>query len=271
VAEGPAGESGGERRPDLTVHVLTGFPRIFEGPLDEGMIRVARLKGAAQIRILPLREYAEDNHRSIDDYPYGGGPGMILKVEPVARALDALPPPIGGRRETILLSPQGEKLDQPMVHRILEAGDVVLLSGRYKGLDERIRTFVTREVSIGDYVLSGGELAALVLIDAMCRLLPGVMGDLDSAMGDSFETGLLDCSYYTRPEEFRGMRVPPVLLSGDHGAVDRMRRRDGLARTLARRPDLLARAELSDEDHAILGELGWSEARPVRTRKRRAR
>ncbi len=249
--------------------MLTGFPRIFEGPLDEGMIRVARAKGAADIRLVHLREFAEDSHRSIDDYPYGGGPGMILKVEPVARALDALPPAAGGRREVVLLSPQGERCDQKRIHGLAEAGDVVLLTGRYKGVDERIRAFVTREISIGDYILSGAELAALVLIDAMVRLLPGVLGDLDSARGDSFESGILDCGYFTRPEEFRGMRVPSILLSGDHGAVDRYRRRDALARTLARRPDLLASAPLTEEDHRILGELGWSDARPVETKKRR--
>ncbi len=242
---------------------------MFEGPLDEGMIRVAREKGLAEIRIVPLREFAEDNHRTIDDYPYGGGPGMILKVEPVARALDSLPPPGGSRRETVLVTPQGETLHQALVHKIMSAGDVVLLSGRYKGIDERIRAFATREVSLGDYVLSGGELAALVLIDAMVRLVPGVLGSIDSAMGDSFESGLLDCSYYTRPEEFRGMRVPPVLLSGDHGAVDQWRRRDALSRTLARRPDLLDRTELRDEDHRILAELGWSRARPVVTMRRK--
>ena len=234
------------------------------------MIRVAREKGLADVRIVALREFAEDNHRSIDDYPYGGGPGMILKVEPVARALDSLPPPAGERRETVLMSPQGERCDQSLVHRIMSAGDVVLLSGRYKGIDERIRAFVTREVSLGDYVLSGGELAALVLIDAMVRLVPGVLGSIDSAMGDSFESGLLDCSYYTRPEEFRGMRVPALLLSGDHGAVDRWRRRDALARTMSRRPDLLEKTELTDEDHEVLAELGWSDARP-RSRVRRVR
>ncbi|MDM7916756.1 MAG: tRNA (guanosine(37)-N1)-methyltransferase TrmD [Candidatus Eisenbacteria bacterium] len=255
----------------MTIHVLTGFPRIFEGPLDEGMIRVAREKGLAEIRVVPRRELAEDAHRTIDDYPYGGGPGMILKVEPVARALDSLPAVKGTRRETVLLSPQGERLDQALVHRIREAGDVALLTGRYKGIDERIRAFVTREVSIGDYVLSGGELAALVLIDAMVRLVPGVLGAFDSALGDSFESGILDSSYYTRPEEYRGMRVPPVLLSGHHAAVDGWRRRDALARTLARRPDLLDQAELSDEDHEVLAELGWEHARPSgRGKKKKA-
>ncbi len=235
------------------------------------MIRVAREKGLANVRVVALREFAEDNHRSIDDYPYGGGPGMILKVEPVARALDSLPPPVGERRETVLLSPQGKKLDQALVHQIKSAGDVVLLSGRYKGIDERIRAFVTREVSLGDYVLSGGELAALVLIDAMVRLVPGVLGSIDSAMGDSFESGILDCSYYTRPEEFRGMKVPALLLSGDHGAVDRWRRRDALARTLGRRPDLLDQAGLTDDDHETLAGLGWGNARPPQRRKRRVR
>lgn len=255
----------------MRIHVLTGFPRIFEGPLDEGMIRVAREKGAVEIRVVHLREYTDDSHRSIDDYPYGGGPGMILKVEPVAKAIDALPPAAGGRRETILLSPQGETLRQQMVHEFAEAGDVVLLVGRYKGIDERIRSLVTREVSIGDYILSGGELAALVLIDAMVRLVPGVLGDIDSAMGDSFESGILDCSYYTRPEEFRGMHAPEVLLSGNHGEIDRWRRRDALARTLARRPDLLANAPLTDDDHRDLAGLGWSEARPPVERVRRRR
>lgn len=255
----------------MRIHVLTGFPRIFEGPLDDGMIRVAREKGSVDIRIVHLRDYADDSHRSIDDYPYGGGPGMILKVEPVSRALDALPPPERGRRETVLLSPQGERLDQALVHRIAEAGDVVLLSGRYKGIDERIRSMVTREVSLGDYILSGGELGALVLIDAMVRLIPGVLGDFDSAMGDSFESGILDSSYYTRPEEFRGARVPPVLLSGNHGMITHWRRRDALARTLARRPDLLADAPLTEEDHRDLAELGWSGARPTARGKRRRR
>lgn len=231
------------------------------------MIRVAREKGLVEIRIVALRDYAEDSHRTIDDYPYGGGPGMILKVEPVAKALDSLPAPAGPRRQTILLSPQGERLDQERVHEIMSAGDIVLLAGRYKGFDERIRTLVNREVSVGDYVLSGGEPAALVLVDAMTRLIPGVLGDYDSARGDSFEEKRLDCAYYTRPEVFRGMRVPPVLLSGHHAEVDRWRRRDALARTLARRPDLLVDAELTEEDHQVLADLGWRRTRPVERNK----
>jgi len=236
---------------------LTGFPRIFDGPLQEGMIRVARDKGKVEVRVVPLRDYADDNHRTIDDYPYGGGPGMILKVEPVAKALEALPAPIGRSRETILLSPQGVTLRQGRVRGLMVGGDVVLVAGRYKGFDERIRSLITREVSIGDYLLSGGELAALVLIDAMVRLVPGVLGDFDSALGDSFESQILDCGYYTRPAEYRGMQVPPVLLSGNHAAVERWRRRDALERTASRRPDLLETAELTDEDRRVLKEIGW--------------
>lgn len=221
------------------------------------MIRVAREKRLVDIRVVALRDYAEDNHRTIDDNPYGGGPGMILKVEPVARAIDALPPPEGPRRETILLTPQGERLDQQRAHELAGAGDVVLLSGRYKGVDERIRSLITHEVSLGDYVLSGGELASLVLLDAMVRLVPGVLGDFDSAKGDSFEEGNLDCAYYTRPETFRGMRVPSVLLSGDHAAIDRWRREDALKRTLTRRPDLLERTDLSREECRMLRSIGW--------------
>ncbi|MBD3160706.1 MAG: tRNA (guanosine(37)-N1)-methyltransferase TrmD [Candidatus Eisenbacteria bacterium] len=246
----------------MRIVLLTGFPRIFEGPLDEGMIRVAREKGLVDLRVVSLRDHADDNHRTIDDYPYGGGPGMILKVEPVARAVDALPPMERGRRETILLTPQGERLTQAAVHEIAGAQEVVLLSGRYKGIDERIRTFVTREVSIGDYILSGGEIAALVLVDAVVRLIPGVLGDHDSARGDSFEEGILDCSYYTRPERFRGLEVPPVLLSGNHKEIERWRRRDALARTLVRRPDLLDRAELTEEDRRMLEDLGGDAPSP---------
>ncbi len=221
------------------------------------MLRVARESGRAEFRIVNLRDYTDDSHRSIDDYPYGGGPGMILKVEPVVRALEGLPAPLGTRREVILLTPQGERLTQPVVRKLLESRDLVLVMGRYKGLDERIRAFATREISIGDFILSGGEPAAMVLVDALARLVPGVLGDLDSALSDSFETGVLDSGYYTRPEEFRGLRVPAVLLTGNHGRIQAERRRDALARTLRRRPDLLATARLTREEATWLAEFGW--------------
>jgi len=243
--------------PRAAITVLTGFPGLFAGLDAEGMIRIALEKGLATLRIVNLRDYADDRHRTIDDAPYGGGPGMVLKVEPVARALAALPPP-AGPREVILLSPQGESLTQAFFEQRAGGADLVLVCGRYKGVDERIRGLVDREVSLGDFVLSGGELAAMVVIDGLLRLIPGVLGDLDSARGDSFSSGLLDCAYYTRPEVWEGRGVPPVLLSGHHGEVGRWRRRDALERTLRRRPDLLAGAALSDEDARHLRELGWA-------------
>ncbi|MCC7142401.1 MAG: tRNA (guanosine(37)-N1)-methyltransferase TrmD [Candidatus Eisenbacteria bacterium] len=235
---------------------------MFAGALDEGLIRIAREDRRAEINLVDLREFTDDPHRSIDDYPYGGGPGMILKVEPVVRALDQLPPPLADRREVVILTPQGERLTQPLVRRLLEARDVVLLFGRYKGLDERIRAYATREVSLGDFILSGGEPAALVLTDALVRLVPGVMGDIESAEGDSFERTLLDSGYYTRPESFRGLNVPEVLLSGHHGRVEVWRREDAMTRTWRRRPDLLERAArsgaLTEGDLRWLLAKGWT-------------
>jgi tRNA (guanine37-N1)-methyltransferase len=183
---------------------------------------------------------------------------MILKIEPVVRALDSLPPPLGGQREVVLLTPQGEPCRQTLVRRLAETGDVVLLMGRYKGLDERIRAFATREVSLGDFILSGGELAALVLSDAMVRLVPGVLGDMESALSDSFEIGILDCGYYTRPVEYRGLEVPEVLRTGNHGEIEKYRRRDALSRTLRRRPDLLDNTRLAPDDLKWLRKQGWS-------------
>ncbi|MCA9756141.1 MAG: tRNA (guanosine(37)-N1)-methyltransferase TrmD [Candidatus Eisenbacteria bacterium] len=247
--------------PELRISILTGFPRMFEGPLDEGMLRVAQKMGKVDIRIVHLREFTEDVHRTIDDSPYGGGPGMVLKIEPVVRALESLPPPLDGRREVVLLTPQGERLDQKAVRTLLEAKDVVLVFGRYKGIDDRIREFVTREISIGDYILSGGEPAALIVADALTRLVPGVLGDMESAEGDSFERTILDSGYYTRPEDFRGLKVPEVYLSGHHKRIEEARRRDALLRTLERRPDLLETATLSDEEVRWLRAEGW-ESRP---------
>lgn len=221
------------------------------------MLRVARESGRVDFRVVNLRDFTEDRHRTIDDSPYGGGPGMILKVGPVVRAMESLPPPLRDRREIVLLTPQGERLDQPMVRHLLDVGDVVMTMGRYKGVDERVRSFVTREISIGDYILSGGEPAALVLADALARLVPGVLGDIESAEGDSFERSILDCAYYTRPEEFEGLKVPEVLLSGHHGKIAEARRREALLRTLHRRPDLLAEAELSSAERRWLREEGW--------------
>jgi tRNA (guanine37-N1)-methyltransferase len=242
--------------PQVAITVLTGFPALFAGLDAEGIVRIALEKRFAELRIVNLRDYTDDRHRTIDDYPYGGGPGMILKVEPVARALDALPAP-AGRREVVLLSPQGEPLTQRFLEERATGIDLVLICARYKGADERIRSRVDREVSLGDFVISGGELAAMVVIDGLLRLIPGVLGDLDSARGDSFSSGLLDCSHYTRPETWEGLTVPEVLISGHHGEIRRWRRREALRRTLERRPDLLRTADLDQEDRRFLAELGW--------------
>jgi tRNA (guanine37-N1)-methyltransferase len=241
----------------VTITVLTGFPALL-GSLDaEGMIRVALDRRRAALRIVNLRDYTDDRHRSIDDQPYGGGPGMVLRVEPVVRALEALPAP-SGAREVILLSPKGRRLGQEFLSRCARGTDLVLICGRYKAVDERIRDFVDGEISLGDFVISGGELAAMVVIDGILRLIPGVLGDLDSALSDSFSTGILDCGYYTRPESFRGREVPPVLLSGHHAQIAKWRREDALKRTLRRRPDLLDGARLDDDDRQYLMRHGWS-------------
>ncbi|MBD3237218.1 MAG: tRNA (guanosine(37)-N1)-methyltransferase TrmD [Candidatus Eisenbacteria bacterium] len=244
-------------RPQLRVTVLTGFPALFASLDAEGIVRIALQRGCAELRIVDLREYARDRHRTIDDYPYGGGPGMIMKAGPVLRALAALPP-AEGPRERLLLSPQGRPLVQrDLASRAARGGELVLICGRYKGVDERIRSRIDGEISLGDYVLSGGELAAMVMIDGLYRLIPGVLGDLDSARGDSFSSGLLDGAWYTRPEECDGQRVPEVLLSGHHAEIRQWRRRSALRRTWERRPELLTGVALSDEDRCFLRSLGW--------------
>jgi len=243
-------------KPLVTVTVLTGFPSLFKSLDAEGIIRVALEKGRAVIRIVDLRDFTGDRHRTIDDYPYGGGPGMILKVAPVVRALRSLPEP-EGRREVVLLSPQGERLAQPFFEERVSGTDLVLICGRYKGVDERVRQHIDGEISLGDYVISGGELGAMVIIDGLFRLIPGVLGDLDSARGDSFSSGLLDGAYYTRPETWEGASVPEVLLSGHHAEIEKWRRRSALQRTLRKRPDLLERAVLDREEARFLEGQGW--------------
>ncbi|MFC1572463.1 tRNA (guanosine(37)-N1)-methyltransferase TrmD [Candidatus Eisenbacteria bacterium] len=246
-----------ELRSPVTITVLTGFPTLL-GSLDtEGMIRVALDKRLATLRIVNLRDYTGDRHRSIDDRPFGGGPGMVLKVEPVVRALEALPPPRGERR-VALMSPKGRILRQEFLEECARGTDLVLVCGRYKAVDERVRDYVDEEISLGDYVISGGELAAMVIIDGIVRMIPGVLGDLDSALGDSFSSGILDCGYYTRPEIFREKSTPEVLLSGHHKEIRKWRRKEALLRTLKRRPGLLENAALSEEEKRLLKDHGWS-------------
>ncbi len=223
----------------MRIDVVTGFPRLLESPLQESMIKRAQAGGHAEIGVHDLRDYATDRHRTIDDTPFGGGAGMILKPEPVFACVEALQ---RQRRydEIIYLSADGERLTQNVANRLSLAGNLILLCGHYKGIDERIRqALITRELSIGDYVLTGGELPALVVIDAVIRLLPGVLHDGESLLTDSFQDGMLDAPSYTRPAEFRGMAVPEVLLSGNHADIEAWRSEQRLKRTSERRRDLL--------------------------------
>ena len=205
-----------------------------------------------EIRVHDLRDWTHDRHRVVDDVPFGGGAGMVLKSEPLFEAVDALRE---ADSQILLLTPQGERFDHAMACSLVEARHLIFLCGRYEGFDERVRTLADREISIGDYVLSGGELPALILIDAMVRLIPEALGDQSSVEEDSFATGLLDHPQYTRPAVYRGIRVPEVLLSGDHEQIRRWRRKEALRRTLLRRPDLLKQAALNAEDQSLLSEI----------------
>ncbi len=225
--------------------VITLFPELFGPFLEQAMVGIARRAGQVEVGIHDLRDWALDRHRSADDAPYGGGPGMLMKAEPLVAAIEAVAQRPGrARARVILLSPQGERLTQPHLHAIAQAEHVVLVCGRYEGVDQRvIELAVDEELSVGDYVLSGGEVPAMLVIEGAVRLVPGVLGNAESARSESFQSGLLEGPQYTRPAEFRGRRVPEVLLSGDHAAVERWRRERALARTRERRPDLLQRCE----------------------------
>jgi tRNA (guanine37-N1)-methyltransferase len=235
--------------------LVTIFPRLCDGPLGEGIVRRAIDRGLVDVRVHDLRDYTADRHRSVDDVSYGGGPGMVFKPDPLFRAVDAIGE--GGQVDAVILtSPQGRRFTQREAERLAGLRHIVLLCGRYEGVDDRVRSaLATEELSVGDYVLSGGELPALVIVDAVVRLLPGAVGDEASVEVDSFSRGLLDYPHFTRPAEFRGLRVPDVLLSGNHADIRRWRKRESLARTLALRPDLLPSAELDDEEREILRAL----------------
>jgi tRNA (guanine37-N1)-methyltransferase len=236
--------------------LVTIFPRLCDGPLGEGIVRRAIERGIVDVRVHDLRDYTADRHRTVDDVPYGGGPGMVFKPEPLFKAVDAIRAEGGEPDAIVLTSPQGRTFTQAAAERLAALRHVVVLCGRYEGVDERVRAaLATEELSIGDYVLSGGELAALVVIDAVVRLLPGAVGDEESVEADSFTSGLLDFPVYTRPAEFRGLVVPGVLLSGHHAEIDRWRRREALRRTLIQRPDLLQNAELDSDAREMLRAL----------------
>jgi tRNA (guanine37-N1)-methyltransferase len=235
--------------------ILTLFPEMFSSPFQESILAKAIEKGLIEVRTINIRDFALDKHRIVDDAPYGGGQGMVMKVEPIARAIEQVKSEDPSVR-TIYLTPEGKPLNQEIVRELSSRSHLILLCGRYEGVDERVRElFVDEEISIGDYVLTGGELAAMVLIDAVSRLLPGVLGSDRSAEEDSFFDSLLEYPQYTRPASFRGHGVPEALLSGNHQAISLWRRREALRRTQMRRPDLLSQASLSEEDKRVLEEI----------------
>ncbi len=247
----------------MTFDIVTIFPAMIEQAIAAGIVGRAIERGALDVKVRDLRDFTIDRHRVVDDMPYGGGPGMVLKPEPIFRTLDAIAAERGRPLTVVLMSPQGTRFTQAEAQRVSRLAHVVLLCGRYEGVDERVRARVTEEISIGDYVLSGGELPALVVLDAVARFVPGVVGDDQSVAEDSFSRGLLDFPHYTRPAEVGTDRVPEVLLSGNHAEIRRWRKRESLARTLTRRPDLLEKASLDDEERRILAEL--QEAKHGRT------
>lgn len=240
----------------MKLDIVTIFPEMVEGPLREGILRRAIERGILDVRVYDLREFTHDRHRVVDDVPYGGGPGMVLKPEPLFLAVEAIRRERGSTDSVVLTSPQGRRFTQAEARRLSRLAHIVVLCGRYEGVDERVRDeLATEELSIGDYVLTGGELPALVILDAIARLVPGVVGDEESVRADSFTRGLLDFPQYTRPATFEGRKVPDVLLSGHHGEIQRWRRRQAIERTLDRRPELLAQAALDDEEREILRHL----------------
>ena len=234
--------------------LLTLFPSIFESPLNESLVKKARDRSLLSFNIVNIRDFAEDIHRTCDDAPYGGGAGMVMKVEPIHRAMDYVNTQFG-RPRYVLLTPHGRTFDQGAAARLSRQPHLGLVCGRYEGVDERVLALVDEELSLGDYVLSGGEAAALVVIDAIARLVPGVIGNEVSSVDESFREPLLEYPQYTRPQSFMGMEVPGVLLSGNHEEIRRWRRKESIRRTILRRPDLLDTFDPSDEDRRLIREI----------------
>lgn len=242
----------------MLIDILTIFPGMFSGPLDESLIQKAEERDLIQIRIHNIRDFAEDKHKTVDDTPFGGGGGMVMRLEPLCKAVDSI---WEQRKDTlftsiILTTPQGEKFSQKKASEISLKEHLIIICGHYKGVDERLKTiYPLEEISMGDYVLTGGEIPALGIVDAVVRLIPGVLGDFESAQADSFFEDILGPPQYTRPAEFKGLKVPEVLLSGDHEKIKMWRKKEALKRTLQRRPDLLNWEQLSDEEREWVKEI----------------
>jgi tRNA (guanine37-N1)-methyltransferase len=251
----------------MRIDILTLFPDMVKRPLKESILKRAQEKGLVKINVLNIRSFTHNKHRTADDASYGGGAGMVLKPEPIFKAVEFIKSkvhPSNWQRQLdgpkskvriILMSPQGKRFDQAVAKGLAREKHLIFICGHYEGIDERVKRIVTDEISIGDYVLTGGELASLVVIDALVRLIPGVLGKEESILYDSFYSGLLDYPHYTRPEEYRGMRVPKILLSGDHKRIAIWRRKEALRMTLKKRPDLLQGIKLSSEDKRLLREI----------------
>lgn len=240
----------------MRIDILTLFPNMFHGVLNESMLKRAQEKSLVKFNIIDFREFSTDKHKKVDDYPYGGGAGMVLSPQPIFDAVESIKKESDSSLRVLLMTPQGERFTQKKAMELAKENHLVFICGHYEGFDERIREhLVTDELSIGDYVLTGGELASMVIIDSVVRLIPGILGNQESYQYDSFSDGLLEYPQYTRPANFRGFKVPDVLLSGDHQKIERWRRQESLRRTLKRRPDLLQHAKLTDEDREFLHSL----------------
>lgn len=239
----------------MKVHILTLFPEMFRRVLGSSILKRAQDQGFMQFSLVDVRNFAHDPHKTVDDYPYGGGPGMVMKVEPLYEALQWVEADLGKRPYVALMTPQGARFTAASARRLAALPDICLVAGHYEGFDERVREMASEEISIGDFVLTGGEIPAMAVVDAVSRFIPGVLGDEDSAGADSFSDGLLEGPQYTRPPQFMGKRVPEVLLKGDHSAVRSWRRKEALRRTLLRRPELLETALLTFEDRRFLEDL----------------
>lgn len=240
----------------MRIDVLTLFPAMFDGVFSSSILGKAREKGIVELNTVNFRDYANNKHNTVDDYPYGGGGGMVLKAEPIFAAVEALTEPLASKPRIVLMCPQGETFTQRKAEELSGEEHLIFICGHYEGYDERIREhLVTDELSIGDYVLTGGELPAMVVIDSVVRLLPGVLGNETSAVTDSFSTGLLEYPHYTRPEQFRDWKVPDILLSGHHANIEKWRKQQALRRTLEKRPDLLENYPLTKEEKRWLEEL----------------